>query len=597
MATNKNSNRVYIILMFLGMVPWASYTYYHSMYGASEMAWFCLINLIFLLYCAITAVRYGLKSYHKKLLTYILGLGIIYTSYYFDVRGIVYLYPFIIVMYYTNTTNKALLISLIFAIASLYAVSFQQVIRVVIGLSISISITIIISYLYSKNLKRNELKLIKEANKDYLTGINNRRSITFWIKHQFKNLEPTTQLVFYYIDIDNFKRVNDTYGHTVGDLLLKEISQKLITFIDEVKTNKNVLDGTVSRVAGDEFIVVLKVSNNNFHITETANELLKKINLSMYIERVKFKLDACIGVSTTNDLKLTPLQAISDADQAMFKAKKTGKNRIEFFNEKLSNELVVKNEIIIALDRAIEIKSFFLNFMPIYNSNEMIGVEILIRNDDEILKKHGPDKYIPIAEEAGLISRIDFIVIEKAFNEIKKILPIIKNKKFFFAINISALELNSESFIGKILKLITKYNIPPEIIEFEITETSLITREENATRTLEQLKNEGFKLSLDDFGTGYTAFNQLQNYPVNTLKIDRSFINNINETTISNKNKNSMVEVILSLANLYDLNVVAEGVETEFQLDYLKSLGCHFFQGYLLSKPIDIDEFKSKLFL
>ncbi|MEI8668218.1 EAL domain-containing protein [Pseudoalteromonas sp. B131b] len=154
----------------------------------------------------------------------------------------------------------------------------------------------------------------------------------------------------------------------------------------------------------------------------------------------------------------------------------------------------------------------------------------------------------------------------------------IKNKKFFFAINISALELNSESFIGKILKLITKYNIPPEIIEFEITETSLITREENATRTLEQLKNEGFKLSLDDFGTGYTAFNQLQNYPINTLKIDRSFINNINETTISNKNKNSMVEVILSLANLYDLNVVAEGVETEFQLDYLKSLGCNFFK-------------------
>jgi diguanylate cyclase (GGDEF)-like protein len=587
----KNLNKTYAIFMFLGATPWVYYFVYHLNYGVEDIIWFCVFNFIMLLLCGVTTYLYGFKNIHKQVITYAFGFGIAYASFYFDIKGIVYIYPYIVAMYYAYSSNKALIFSVLFAVIALFAVSYQQDIRIVIGLSISITVTIVTSYLYSRILKYNQDQLVTEANKDYLTGIANKRNMMRWLKQQLISLQPSSMLVLFYIDIDNFKRINDTYGHVIGDLVLKEVSQKLIHFIGSLQENTENKDIIASRISGDEFLIIMKKSDLVSCIDRRANELLEIINEPIKIERIKFNLKACVGVYTTADSQKRALDVINSADQAMFKAKKSGRNLVAFFDDKLADDLAIKNKITIALDNAIEQDSFLLNFMPIYSSFKMIGVEVLIRSCDPVLSQYGPDKYIPIAEEMGHIYLIDLIVIEKTFIEISALLPVITDLDFVFAINISALELSSDSFLAEILKLTDKYNIPPKIIEFEITETSLVGREENTIKTLEALRSKGYKLSLDDFGTGYTAFSQLQSYPVNTLKIDRSFINNISK---EDKKINSMVEVILSLAKLYELDVVAEGVEEQFQLDYLQSLGCNAFQGYLLSKPLGIDDFKLK---
>ncbi len=233
-------------------------------------------------------------------------------------------------------------------------------------------------------------------------------------------------------------------------------------------------------------------------------------------------------------------------------------------------------------------------FMPIFrNDNKTIaGAELLLRCDRKELSKYGPDKFIPIAENYGLILQIDFWVLNESFkiitNNVMLRLPSVE----FYSINISSHQLHNKEFIPCIQKIIKKFDIDPNIIELEITETSLIDTDLQAIETLISLRRIGFKLSLDDFGTGFTSFNQLKKYPLNCLKIDRSFVSGDMENTTPHIR---MSLVILSIAKLYNYSVIAEGVETEKQYLELKDNGCLYFQGYWFSKPISLKEFVSLL--
>jgi len=483
--------------------------------------------------------------------------------------------------------------SIIFSIIGLIAAANTMDSHVVIRTSIPVTITVVLSFLYAKTIKQHKYALKQEANRDYLTGIYNRRNISQWLQQKISSVN-NDMLALYFIDVDDFKRVNDNYGHAVGDQLLVEISQRLARAVYQFEPNLVNIDYKVARLAGDEFLVAISGLNHKDYIELFGKKLLEEVNQSVSINDLTLDIHTSIGVSTTNDNSIESATLLNQADIAMFEAKKKGKNRIGYFNQTLADQLTQKNAIAQAIKESLEHHRFFLNFMPIYDASttKITGAEALIRNEHPSFKGLGPDTYIQIAEEYGLILEIDLFVIERCFKYLKDLLPKLNGKPFVLAINISSLELKNKHFPQHIKQLADKYQIPPSVIELEITETSLVDYNEESIHVLQCLKDMGYKLSLDDFGTGYTAFNQLQHYPVDTLKIDRSFIWAIEK---NNNEKGFMVDVIISLAKIYQLNVVAEGVEEPFQLEYLKALGCSHYQGYLLSKPVDWVTLKSLL--
>jgi EAL domain-containing protein (putative c-di-GMP-specific phosphodiesterase class I) len=308
------------------------------------------------------------------------------------------------------------------------------------------------------------------------------------------------------------------------------------------------------------------------------------------IHDAEINLNVSIGIAMHNSSSESASEILKHADAAMYHAKHSGKNQYCFFNIDILKELSERKEIELSIRKALEDDEFKLLFMPIYQCNnlKMIGAEVLIRSTSKKLSEVGPEKYIPIAESHGLIREIDLWVIENTFIKIKNIIYRPGMENLWFAINISALELHNRQFPEKVKQLLHKHDIPPHRIEFEVTETSLVSQDEISIATLNKLKKLGVSLSLDDFGTGYTAFNQLMNYPVNNLKLDRSFVSNI---ASQDKNHASMVDIVLTIANSYNMKVVAEGVETKEQLQYLQKLNCNYVQGYLLSKPIEWTEF------
>ncbi len=582
------------IFCILGMAPTLYYIFYHFNRGDFLSSVINIVNSMFLIFLIVMSYHGKIRTVHQNIMAVVFGSFALYASYVFDIRGVVYIYPIIAILFFNFHYKKALYISVVLASFALFLVSLNQKIHFVFGISISLTITIIISFLYSKTIQNHKQALLNEANQDYLTGHGNRRSIENWIKDHLHNLPPTSELVIYYIDVDNFKRINDIYGHVIGDKVLQNISQRLDDALKMSPHPLIPLHYKLSRIAGDEFVIAIEWSQNNALADEIGKLLLHAVSQTFWIDQQCFSLNASIGIAIAKGPEITPIDLISNADQAMFKAKKHKVKSIQMFDHDLFQEITQKNQIIFSLKEAINNKGFFLNFMPIYNKNadSISRVEVLIRSNNSVLSKYGPEVYIPIAEEMGLINKIDLLVIQESFSIINQLMPYLNNDQFVFSINISAQELHNHNFLKDVSVLATKYNIQPHNIEFEITETSLVHYDESAKEMLHSIKTQGYKLALDDFGTGYTAFNQLGTYPIDTLKIDRSFIWALSATQ---SNEGSMASLILSLAKLYNLTVVAEGVEEQYQLDYLQSLDCSLFQGYLLSKPIDLESFKQQL--
>ncbi|MDU0356141.1 bifunctional diguanylate cyclase/phosphodiesterase [Paraglaciecola aquimarina] len=343
------------------------------------------------------------------------------------------------------------------------------------------------------------------------------------------------------------------------------------------------------RLSGDEFCIVIKDITASFQ-SQFADTLISCLRNGMLLSVGELRISISIGIATSepNTKSFEDLMALADA--AMYYAKKRGKNQYKLFDQSIAQDVLFRKQVAEKLRVALENNEFHLNFMPIYHvdSLKIHSAEVLIRCNAKSLQSIGPDIYIPIAEEFGLIKDIDLWVIETTFALISQHSDFIEQAQLSIAINISSLELHNTLFIQDIKKLITDYNIDTQCIQMEITETSLIETDELTITTLQALQNLGIKLALDDFGMGYTAFSQLINYPVDCLKIDKSFIDSL---MLYKESEKSVLKAIFSIANAYHLSTTAEGVEEVAQLEYIRNNNCDYVQGYLLSKPMPWDSF------
>lgn len=441
-----------------------------------------------------------------------------------------------------------------------------------------------------KHMRSLHQNLVNMASFDPLTGLANRRNFRCWLKRLLMQHRPNDKCTaLLHIDLDNFKGVNDTFGHSVGDRLLSVFAHRLYDSIRTSNVSARLEVDSMSRLAGDEFAFVLTDVSASYQVEIVAKRILSLFEGGFEIEGQCYPISASIGVA------LYPTDAdrfdtlIDLADSAMHQAKHDGKNGYCFFTPEIGCAISERRGIEDGLREALHRQQFSLVYMPMYCCKTQIlkGVEVLIRSSAPRLAKSGPDKFIPVAEQMGLIKQVDQWVIEQAFSRLRS-LQVTYGFNGLFCINISALELQNPKFAKQVSDLLTKYHIVPSSVELEITETSLIVNDDNSIRVLEELKALGVSLALDDFGTGYTAFNQLGNYPVDCLKIDRSFVNDLFS---EQQPKQRMVSIIQNLAKLHDLRVIAEGVETEAQLQYLQKNGCDWVQGYHLSKPMPWSEF------
>lgn len=430
-------------------------------------------------------------------------------------------------------------------------------------------------------LQRNKLKTVSTT--DSLTGLMNRRGLEEWVSNNLPTFAIGEPLTMFYFDLDDFKKINDSFGHLVGDELLCKFSEKISLILNSIQIPPTKY--VFSRLSGDEFSLVFKGYNDKQTATLT-KEIFRIFKQRIILSSSEVKVSISLGIASSDNHGNSFGSLMSRADSAMYYAKKRGKNQFKIFDDSVSKDILFRKQVAEKVRTALNQDEFSLKFMPIYHASDLAlyGVEVLLRSDAPSLKNIGPDVFIPIAEEFDIIKDIDLWVIEATFKLIAANRDFIEKNPLMFGINISSVELHNSHFPKDIYKLLQKYEIAPEWIEMEITETSLIEADELSITVLNDIRDLGIKLSLDDFGTGYTAFNQLMRYPVDCLKIDKSFVDDLASKAESRK---TMIKAILSIAKAYRLSTVAEGIETFSQYQFVTERGCDMVQGYLFSKPLD----------
>lgn len=423
----------------------------------------------------------------------------------------------------------------------------------------------------------NYIEHIAEHND--LTKLPNRRKLLSDLDNT-KNESIDTSVLF--IDLDRFKIVNDTLGHNYGDKLLISVAERLLGIQNEhIK---------IYHLGGDEFIVIVR--NGEYGYTESiAVEIINILKKPYSFFEKEISITCSIGISSKPEHGNNYEKLIELADIAMYHAKMEGKNTYKFFNEdirkQLERNLLIENE----LRRAISNGEFFVNYQPKCNlvDSSLIGLEALVRWNNPLLGIVSPAEFIPIAEETGLISDIGNWVINEVLYQMNlwqsSGYPLVK-----VSVNVSQRQFKENELVDYIENCLTTHNIEPQHFEIEITE-SLIADFDLIIPQLTSLKNMGVGISIDDFGTGYSSLNFINLLPVDTLKIDQSFIRGL----LCNRKNNLLVKTIIDIGNNLQLKVVAEGIETEEQLKELINLNCHFGQGYLFSKPLAADKIESIL--
>ena len=410
-----------------------------------------------------------------------------------------------------------------------------------------------------------------KAEHDALTGLPNRTLL----KKQFYKLQKKQETPFalLYLDLDNFKNINDIFGHSYGDQILIELSKRL--------SKQN---GVAARYSGDEFIIFLE-SNNKSEIAEYSEELLRVITLPYLIDQHTFKITGSIGIACFPDDAANIETLLSYADNSLFMAKKR-KNNFLFFSKDIYHKRMHNTEIEQALHSAIANKEISLVYQPQLNSKkELLGVETLVRWNNKKLGFIGPDVFIPIAENTGIMPELGLYIMHKSMLEIAT-LKEQENFDFTLSINVSAQQFMQPNFIRKLIQASIYYAIDKTSIIIEITESLFIENLESLLPIFNQMKDYGISLSLDDFGTGYSSLSMLKKIPFDELKIDKSFVDHITD----NQTDKEMVKSIIAMGRNLGLSVLAEGVETQEQVDILKEANCDIFQGYYFSKPIPASE-------
>jgi diguanylate cyclase (GGDEF)-like protein len=426
-----------------------------------------------------------------------------------------------------------------------------------------------------------------QASHDHLTGLYNRRYFINYLEQKVENINYSQNVSFMMlIDLDRFKTINDSLGHDVGDKLLKVVASRIEHCIGT--------DQILARLGGDEFVIVSQefVSKEEAYdgAVLLANTLLSKLKETYIIDLHHLYISASIGIEIIEKGALSANRLIKEADIAMYEVKVQGRDGVVIFNELLAKRIESHLQIERNLHFALQNNEITLVYQPQLNAEEsVIGCEVLARWNNNTLGEISPDKFIPIAEQTGLIIEMGTFILEKSFitfaSWAKKGIVLEQ-----FSINISVRQLFHSSFIEEVEKLTIKY-LTPELsgkLVFEITETVLVEDIEKVVAIMKSLTRLRINFSMDDFGTGYSSLSYLRAMPISELKIDQSFVANLGKESVDQ----TVVITILDMAKIFKLNVVAEGVETAEQLSFLHQNGCHIFQGYYFSKPLSYEDFE-----
>lgn len=426
------------------------------------------------------------------------------------------------------------------------------------------------------DMKRYQEQLERQANYDALTGLANRNLLRDRLDQAIAAADRYSRsAMVLFVDLDNFKLINDTLGHMIGDALLVEVARRLSDCVR--------LGDTVARVAGDEFVVVLSDQGNEERGHEAIAGLQRSLGEPCEIQGNEITVTASIGAAMYPYDASDPESLVRLADVAMHRAKEMGRNSYQFYREEMTARIRHRVALEGGLRRALERGEFELYYQPQFEvtSRRVIGMEALIRWENPILGIVSPDNFIPLAEETGLIVPIGTWVLRTAcaFAEDVRRDGL---GEMIVAVNLSARQFRQKDLVRSVAAILADTGLDPRLLELEITESMVMHNVEEVFDTLRELQAMGVKLSVDDFGTGYSSLAYLKRFPVHRLKIDRSFVKDIG----TDSDDTAIVRSIIALAHALQLEVIAEGVETAAQLDFLRKAGCEQVQGYLLSRPL-----------
>lgn len=430
---------------------------------------------------------------------------------------------------------------------------------------------------YAEDIRKGEEALHHLAYYDVLTGLPNR---TLFLQKVTSRIENPSyhQSPFYliFIDIDSFKKINDTMGHNVGDEFILHAANHLKNAITEADF--------LGRIGGDEFVLMIDQKISKTMVLTEIENVRKKFCVPYNINNVEIRLTASFGIAVYPTDGSSTLELLQSADMAMYEAKSLGKNTVRFYSPYMRAELINKTRMESLMFTALENDEFYLVFQPQYyaDTSKIRGFEVLLRWTSAELGIIPPSTFIPVAEETGFIRHLGEWILISAFRKYVE-LQRLYSTDAVLCINISAVQLNDINFINIVNNALASTGMETKNLEFEITETVFIDSFKNAIIIMGLLKNMGIRIALDDFGVGYSSLNYLKNLPIDTLKIDKVFIDDLSDS----QEKQPIVGDIISLGHTLGLTVVAEGVEAEHQLQYLKDCNCDYIQGYLYSKPLE----------
>jgi len=434
------------------------------------------------------------------------------------------------------------------------------------------------------NRKKLEYQLAFQATHDALTGTNNRSALLDRLSDAIAYARRNSLAVWVaFIDLDRFKLINDHHGHLIGDQVLTGISQRLRSVLRS--------NDVLGRYGGDEFIVVLRGGPEADISSETLERMMQAVSEPMKINGHSMSVNCSVGVAVYPQDGETPQQLLEMADAAMYRAKQSGRNRCQFFNQEIQAQLQerarIESEFTIALARG----EFLLQYQPQIDlrSGAVAGAEALLRWQHPELGLLPPERFVYIAEESAYINEVGAWVLNTATAQCadwhKSGLGYLR-----VAVNLSARQLNGQPLIRLVEQALSRSGLPPNCLELELTESLMMSNIELTLETLQILHAMGVQIAIDDFGTGYSNFAYLRKLPISCLKIDRQFINDLSEP--SALDTSIITQTLITLAHNLQLRVVAEGVETENQLDLLRQQGCDEIQGFIYSEALSADDFR-----